>query len=355
MDSYSYVRDTFAVKDALYGSFGGIIIGICSSLHYVTYGRLTGISGILETVFNSTGESKDYWQVPFVCGIYAAAFLFIQFAEGEGSKNGTLDTLPIPSWIYIIGGFLVGFGTRIGSGCTSGHGVCGLSRLSKRSFVGVGSFMVTAVITANLLYGEGGPAVDLSPDWYSCNKVGGWVLFSISIVAAFRQFTRDVFLHWVFGGIFGVGLSLSGMINNKIVIAFLNFNKDWNPVLMFVLTFAVSTFGITYWLRERWNSKPLYAANHSLPKKTDIDWPLIIGELLFGVGWGLTGLCPGPAISVLSVPAIGTIFLPSIWLGMKATTFVNESLQKPSSSPANSAEVDVAAALTNDEAAFPAA
>ena len=115
------------------------------------------------------------------------------------------------------------------------------------------------------------------------------------------------------------------MVNNKIVISFLIFNKYWNPALMFVLGFSVIVFGITFWLRDYYKSKPWYADGHKLPVKTEIDRDLVIGELFFGIGWGLAGLCPGPMVAVLSVPAVGAIFLPSVWAGMQLNTLYKDT------------------------------
>ena len=237
---YSYVRDVFKFEDAAYASLGGIVLGICTSLHYMGYGKLTGISGMVENVISPKSENI---QVVFLCGCYAVGFLYI-LASGK-----PLETLPMPSYILIIAGFCVGFGSRLGCGCTSGHGICGLARISKRSIIGVAAFMTTGVLTANLVYGPvaGGPETDLNSNWFVSNNYGGAVLLVVSFLVAMREFTLESLHYWVFGGLFGLGLSISGMVNNHIVIAFLNFNKDWDPALMFVLCFAVGVFGVTYW------------------------------------------------------------------------------------------------------------
>jgi uncharacterized membrane protein YedE/YeeE len=94
-------------------------------------------------------------------GAVAVGFIYIQL-----SKEKELAIQPLPTWILILAGLCVGFGTRVGCGCTSGHGISGMSRLSKRSFVGVGAFMTTAVITANAAYYKSFPKPDLTdPTW----------------------------------------------------------------------------------------------------------------------------------------------------------------------------------------------
>jgi len=293
------------------------VLGICVSLHYAGYGRLTGISGLLE---NAISKVPENWQVSFLCGLYAIGFLYIQF-----SNEKVLVIQALPTYILIIAGLCVGFGTRMGCGCTSGHGISGLARLSKRGFVGVCSFMATGVLAANVAYFSKFPEPDLQdPFWFVSNKYGGWVLFAISTLVALRELSHENLHSWVFGGLFGLGLSISGMVNNKIVLAFLIFNKNWDPALMFVLAFAVGVFAVTYWARDYMKSKPFYADAHKLPVKTEIDRELVIGELFFGIGWGLAGLCPGPMVAVLSVPAVGTFFLPSVWAGMQLNTLAKD-------------------------------
>ena len=229
--------------------------------------------------------------------------------------------------MYIVGGICVGFGTRMGCGCTSGHGLSGLARFSPRSFVAVGSFFVPAVVVANLVHGLSGDNIegDISnKEWYQTSTAGGATLLALSLIPPLRDISLETVHVWVFGALFGVGLSLSGMTNNAVVISFLNFDKMWNPALMFVLAFGSGTFCLVYWLREyRGDTKPLYADKNSLPVKKDIDAKLVIGAVIFGIGWGLAGLCPGPVIGVLSVPAVGTIYVPSLVFGMKLTEYIS--------------------------------
>lgn len=122
-------------------SIGGFLIGVSALLLLLFNGRVAGISGIVAGA--TTGSYQDSgWRWCFIVGIVVAPILY-QIAYGETVVIETTASMPI----LIIGGLLVGYGTRLGSGCTSGHGVCGLSRLSFRSFVAVLTFMGTAVGT----------------------------------------------------------------------------------------------------------------------------------------------------------------------------------------------------------------
>ena len=101
------------------------------------------------------------------------------------------------------------------------------------------------------------------------------------------------------GIIFGTGLTISGMVNSKKVLGFLNIFDAWDPSLMFVMIGAILIFSPLHFVFKR-KSKPIFAKNFIVTSNTDIDKNLIIGAIMFGAGWGLVGLCPGPAISAIS-------------------------------------------------------
>jgi uncharacterized membrane protein YedE/YeeE len=115
--------------------FGGILLGLAAALYVILHGRILGISGIVSGLL-SLKEGDVNWRLSLVFGLLSAPFL--------GSLFFDLHTITVidADWITIIvAGLLVGFGANYGSGCTSGHGVCGLSRLSPRSLVATVSFM----------------------------------------------------------------------------------------------------------------------------------------------------------------------------------------------------------------------
>jgi len=125
---------------------GGGLIGAAAALLFLTHGRVAGISGILGTLLPPVPSDRG-WRVAFIGGLLAAgavAAVVAPSAVGASVRSPTL---------VIVAGLLVGFGTRLGSGCTSGHGVCGLSRLSVRSMIAVVTFMTTGAIAAWLAGG----------------------------------------------------------------------------------------------------------------------------------------------------------------------------------------------------------
>lgn len=129
--------DTFTPVSSL---VGGLLIGLSAAILILFNGRIAGISGILSGAFFSTKHEKR-WRLVFLLGLFASPFIYRLFTE--------LPSLDISDNLakIVLAGLLVGFGTRLGSGCTSGHGVCGIARLSVRSIVATVVFMAAAILT----------------------------------------------------------------------------------------------------------------------------------------------------------------------------------------------------------------
>jgi hypothetical protein len=101
------------------------------------------------------------------------------------------------------------------------------------------------------------------------------------------------------GFLFGIGLWVSGMANPKKVLGFLDVSGDWDASLLLVMAgaVAVTAFAFRLVLKRR---KPLLEETFDLPRKKDVDLPLVAGSAIFGIGWGIAGYCPGPALTALS-------------------------------------------------------
>lgn len=125
---------------------GGMLIGLASALLVVFRGKIAGISGILGGLIDTdtSANSHRLWRALFIIGLVSSSFVYAFFAPlPESNISASLGTL-------IVAGLLVGFGTRMGSGCTSGHGICGLSRLSLRSLIATISFMFSGFVICYL-------------------------------------------------------------------------------------------------------------------------------------------------------------------------------------------------------------
>ena len=126
----------------------------------------------------------------------------------------------------------------------------------------------------------------------------------------------------VSGLLFGFGLLLSGMANPAKVQNFLDLFGTWDPSLAFVMGGAIAVAVPGFWLVTR-RSKPLFNTVFHLPTRTDFDMRLIAGSAIFGIGWGLGGFCPGPAVTALPLAAEGTlIFVATMLTGMAASKYL---------------------------------
>ena len=129
------------MHDFVAALLGGAMIGLAAVLLMASHGKIMGVSGIASRLLPPV--AADWlWRVAFIAGVLAAPVIYMAVA-------GTLPAvaMTVSPLLLISGGLLVGAGTVIGNGCTSCHGVCGLSRLSRRSIVSTGVFMLSAVIT----------------------------------------------------------------------------------------------------------------------------------------------------------------------------------------------------------------
>ena len=130
----------------LSGFIGGLLIGAAALVVLVAHGRIAGISGLLGTALQTRPDGGRGWRIAFLVGLPVGA-LFYDLATDGGLQIQPQVGLPL----MLLGGLLVGFGTRMGNGCTSGHGVCGIARLSNRSILATVTFMLVAGLTVFVL------------------------------------------------------------------------------------------------------------------------------------------------------------------------------------------------------------
>lgn len=131
------------MHDFLIAFIGGLMLGLSVAGYLYVNGRIAGISGLIGQVLNS----KTMFKTPaiwFLSGLILTPFIYGLFVQPEMELNAS----PL---MMIVAGLLVGFGTRLGSGCTSGHGICGISRMSKRSFIATMTFMFAGFVAVYII------------------------------------------------------------------------------------------------------------------------------------------------------------------------------------------------------------
>ncbi len=260
------------------------MIGLATLLLWLLDGRIAGISGIFGQIFEPRRDAI-LWRLAFVAGLVLAP-----------SAYALVHPLPPLSVTHsaalLIGaGLLVGFGTRLSNGCTSGHGICGLARLSKRSLTATAVFMVVAAATVFL---------------------ARHIHRSLMMPRLFSAF--------ICGLIFGIGLIVAQMSNPAKVLNFLDIagvsTGTWDPSLAFVMAGAIPVAAIGFILARR-RKAPVLADIFCPPSETTITARLVIGAAMFGIGWGLVGFCPGPALTALGFGrSEAAIFVAAMIAGM---------------------------------------
>lgn len=124
------------------------------------------------------------------------------------------------------------------------------------------------------------------------------------------------------GVLFSLGLSLSGMTDPERVLGFLDISGRWDPALIFVMASAIPVYFLAWQFMKRKN-KPYFDHRMHVPTRKDIDQKLLIGSAIFGIGWGIGGICPGPGIAALGAKSMGAlVFVICFFIGSKIESLV---------------------------------
>jgi len=315
-------------------SLGGFILSLACIINLLLKGRITGISGIFFgtiTNMNFKQPHEFLWRFSFVIGMTFTSSL-LRFSLPLETKlfdspDKFLNELSLIG--YFVSGLLVGFGTKLANGCTSGHGLNGLARLSKRSFLSVFLFLSFAIGIATLRYNykflNENQAMKIANDLYNTEfhliffGLFSFILFCIIIYMYIKSTWEnilDIFISFLTGSFFAIGLTISGMNRRSKVINFLTIYENWDPSLMFVLFVGTGVNFFAFLIMKKYYEKPILAEKFGTPKKTDIDWRLVLGSIIFGLGWGISGICPGPLLVTffIYVPHL-IIFFVALVLG----------------------------------------
>lgn len=302
---------------------GGLLIFMSAFNLDFMNGRTLGISGIISTIFFGKLEK---WRFYFILGNILAAIIMNLLNSNIINNIMFINHENIIK--YIISGFLIGYGSKTGNGCTSGHMICGISRLSKRSITASICFFITGTIT-NYIFNKNNIE---NIDKFDFDKN---ITVLILITCFFTFYLINKFINnnkyginlcsFFSGFYFSIGLIFSGMYNPKKVLGFLNFIYPdiWDPSLFMVILGGLLPNLLFHQFYLKNKSKPVYDVKFYLPDKKDIDIKLILGSFIFGIGWGLNGICPGPAIVLLFTKISFNIIIFWLFLLVGMFTSIN--------------------------------
>ena len=302
-----------------------------------------GASGITSTTVLSAAKSiqdeSQHWK-----WVFLAAFMITSAMSTQPTTDATNQRV-LSNLAYVLAGLAVGFGTKLGNGCTSGHGICGLARLSKRSFTAVCTFMAVGIMSAYLtsenfnmfpkytepLRGDALPVDDEKLGQAVASAFLGLALVATAFFGSKASVTKKadkakLVPAAISAFLFARGLNRSTMVLQNKVFGFLNVagitDGTFDLSLMFVMGGGLIVSFLSYQLINEWKvmntpvslNCPLAtksgSGKFSVPTNKTIDAQLVIGSAMFGVGWGLGGLCPGPA---LFAAAQGTVPVVYYW------------------------------------------
>jgi len=280
---------------------GGLMIGLGAITLLLTTGYVSGMNSMLDTVFLDTDNFQYRWKT-----LWLSVFLVIGILLSKKFKR--VESLPLNAFTFL-GFFILAFGVRMAQGCTSGHGINGLARLSNRSFIAVILFFSFAVITAtNFKTLPIHKTETINKNIYiPLIAVLIWVYYAFDKTTK-KDENKEINIYNILAiilsaGLFSGGLYYSGMYEFSVVKNFLNLkNPNWDYGLLIVFMTAVGVAFIGYrviGLMDKPFTKTCeqtYIKDEEckfmLPKRNTITKKLIIGSILFGIGWGITGMCP---------------------------------------------------------------
>ena len=290
-------------------------------------------------------DPTQYWKLVLLASFVMTSSILFGTQYARDNRTETDQNVPIVSPIaYTMAGLLVGFGTRLGNGCTSGHGVCGMARLSPRSFTAVATFMTTAILTVFLTsptanWADRTSFLRTDTVLPLDSQLGmQFTFFVVAVALAAPLFAKTkadpsrLGPAALAGSMFASGLAISQMVVGSKLFGFLNVaaiaNGTWDPTLVTVLGAAVGISFLSYQFVEGCGvcknamalKCPWNAPQFSVPTNRVIDRQLVLGSAIFGIGWALALLCPGPALFLAATGNQNILYrwLPAFLLGSMA-------------------------------------
>lgn len=303
-------------------------MAFAATLSLFYHGKVLNVSKIYNQMLKHYDDSGFYWRYSFLLGMVTGPVLFY-FNYGESIKIDNHQFAPMeqPSVMkknlniygYIIAGLLVGFGSRMANGCTTGHAICGIPQMNLRSIVATATFLMTAMGMVNLIghtkgfdwlnhhydndHDDNHCFVDSEkfstswPNYAFCFYALSFIYYIILCLQRGREEGMHKYLEtFVFGLIFGLGLMVSGLCRGLTLQKFLLVKeKNWSPVFGVTVGTASAILAFTYW-RILSGSGPIFGSSFNTSSKRSVDAQVLVGSAIFGIGYGITGLCPATAL-----------------------------------------------------------
>ena len=324
-----HVMSTFRPLEAV---IGGLFVGAACGVYMLFSGRIAGCSGSLKAILLGPRETT---KIAFTGGLLAGGALMKVLLPSNFSAP------PAPSLLLAFAGLATGIGTALANGCTSGHGLCGLSRLSFRSLMAVPIFMVTASLTTTITnittaIKSGGPlgtilpigATPTSTSVLAAQLAGGLALALAAGLALLpaKSTAREAYLGLWSGGCFAIGLTIGGMVRPSVVLGALG-PAAFDGALWVLFCTALATTFVSFRVAARVGIQEATVWGAASPPP--VDRSLLIGSVFFGVGWGASGLCPGPLlVNVGAAPGAPGLLLMllAVALGMALARPISEGV-----------------------------
>ncbi|KAJ1455752.1 hypothetical protein M885DRAFT_617012 [Pelagophyceae sp. CCMP2097] len=298
----SLLAESFTAQSAAAAAAGGAVLGLVA-------GAKLRLNGDTPRIASPSPPART------ASASLAAAGAVLRIAAPD--CLGT--ALPAGPRLFLAG-LLVGLGTARGGGCTSGHGICGNSRLSKRSLAATATFMAAGFAAATLsgtaAWAGAPPKTLAGAPKLALALAAAFVGAQAVAVAAAAGSLRRRLVDGLCAVTFGLALGVAGMTSPQRVAAFLDCSKrTFDPTLAFVMAGAIGValpLGLSAWWPRGGAAKPALADAYALPPRSKpIDAALIQGAALFGAGWGIAGACPGPALVGLGAAGVAGALAPA--------------------------------------------
>lgn len=349
--------------------------GASASTLLLWNGDILGFSGLISTTGLNVQQTRqdvtNHWKLVWLATFMLTVNFYINHVE-DANRDPRLETKEVAvasTAAHLLGGFLVGLGTKLANGCTSGHGVCGIARFSKRSLVAVPIFTLCSMMTTAALNApqfEAFSAIFRTEALPIYSKLLGTLATAAVVALGLLRRTHapvdgkdtavtttpadhDASQKKLYGAaisavLAAIGLIVSGMTKKSKVNDFLDLcalcrsGGKMDPTLVTVLGSAILSSWLGYQFVHGWNTlqhgvvqtQPIAGGKFSIPTNTNIDGQLVGGAVLFGVGWGMTSLCPGPALyhAAAGMSDVLLAWFPAFFTGSWTGVQLKEHLAK---------------------------